>query len=155
MMALLSPKVWLALALSAILAFAGLFLYRAGAASVRTQWDAAIIQQQAMASAQEADNRRLEAKRQTNVIEAQNAQTKRTQSMQITLANSRAAVDGLRNDLAAITTNLPGPAENASNIAASTIARLFDQCSTAYRDMAGAAQGHYSDTLTLQQAWPR
>lgn len=155
MMAWMSPKLWGALIVAAILAFVGVFLYRAGAASVRTQWDAAIIQQQALAAAQEADNRKLEAKRQTNVIEAQNAQTKRTQGLQVAAAGARAESDGLRGDIAAIRASLPSTPGDASSNAASTAAGLLAECGAAYQELAGASDGHYSDTLTLQQAWPK
>lgn len=40
---LLNPRVLIALALSAILAFAGFTLYRAGKASVQQKWDAATL----------------------------------------------------------------------------------------------------------------
>lgn len=39
MTALLSPKVWIAIALAAALAFSHFFVYRAGKAQVRTAWD--------------------------------------------------------------------------------------------------------------------
>lgn len=155
MMALLSPKFWMALAAAAALAFAGLFLYRAGAAGVRVKWDAAIIAQQAQAAAQEADNRKLENKRQTNVIEAQNAQTKRTQTLQVAAAGARAESVSLRNDIAAIRAKLPSTPGDASSNAISTAANLLSDCASAYQELAGRADGHYSDTLTLEQAWPK
>jgi hypothetical protein len=37
--ALLSPKVWIAIALAGVLAFSHFFVYRAGKAQVRTAWD--------------------------------------------------------------------------------------------------------------------
>ena len=155
MMALLSPKVWIALAVAAALAFAGLFLYRAGAAGVRVKWDASIIEQQKFAAAQEADNRKLENKRQTNVIEAQNEQTKRTQTLQVAAAGARAESVSLRDTIAAIRAKLPStPADAASN-AASTAANLLGECAAAYQELAGRADGHASDTLTLEQAWPQ
>ena len=155
MMALLSPKFWIALAVAAALAFAGLFLYRAGAAGVRVKWDASIIEQQKFAAAQEADNRKLENKRQTNVIEAQNEQTKRTQTLQVAAAGARAESVSLRDTIAAIRAKLPStPADAASN-AASTAANLLGECAAAYQELAGRADGHASDTLTLEQAWPQ
>lgn len=154
MMALMSPKLWAALILAAVMAFAGVFLYRAGAASVRTQWDAATIQQQALAAAQEDDNRKLESKRQTNVIEAQNAQTKRNQGLQVAAAGARTESDGLRDDLAAIRASLPSTTGDASSNAASAAAGLLAECGAAYQVLAGKADGHYSDALTLRQAWP-
>lgn len=39
MTALLSPKVWIAIALAGVLAFSHFFVYRAGKAQVRTAWD--------------------------------------------------------------------------------------------------------------------
>jgi len=43
---LLNPKVWIALALAAVLALAGAFVYKAGRAAVRADWDAERIAQQ-------------------------------------------------------------------------------------------------------------
>ena len=155
MMALLSPKFWIALAVAAALAFAGLFLYRAGAAGVRVKWDASIIEQQKFAAAQEADNRKLENKRQTNVIEAQNEQTKRTQTLQVAAAGARAESVSLRDTIAAIRAKLPSTPGDAASNAASTAANLLGECAAAYQELAGRADGHASDTLTLEQAWPQ
>lgn len=61
MTALLNPKVWLALALAAILAFSGLFIYRAGKANVRSQWDAEKLAQQ-QAATDASEERRMKEK---------------------------------------------------------------------------------------------
>lgn len=42
MLALLTPRFWIGLALAALLAFTHAFVYRAGRAAVRAQWDADI-----------------------------------------------------------------------------------------------------------------
>lgn len=155
MMTLMSPKVWAALVVAAILAFAGFFLYRAGAASVRVQWDAEKLQQQQVAAAQETENRRLESKRQTNVIEAQNASTKRIQGLQVAAAGVRAESDGLRRDLDANTANLSRATPDACRKYAAAVNAVLGDLEKAGGGVAEKADGHASDSLTLQQAWPK
>lgn len=53
MTALLSPKVWIALALAAALAFSHVFVYRAGRAAIRSQWDQQIAKDVIAARAKE------------------------------------------------------------------------------------------------------
>ncbi|MBK5203838.1 MAG: hypothetical protein JJD98_00065 [Polaromonas sp.] len=48
-MALLSPRLWLALALAAVLAFTHVFAYKSGRAAVRAAWDADIAQRSVQA----------------------------------------------------------------------------------------------------------
>lgn len=111
--------------------------------------------QQAQAMAQETENRRMESLRAGKVIEAQNAQAKRTQTLQAAAAGARTESAGLRDDIAAIRASLPSTPGDASGNAASTAAGLLAECAAAYQGLAAAADGHYSDTLTLQQAWPK
>ena len=155
MMALMSPRLWLALGLAAVLVLSHAFIYRTGKASVRADWDAEKLQLQQVAALQEAENRKLEAKRQTNVIEAKNAQAKRTQVLQASAAGARSELDRLRDAVASIPASLPSNPGDAIGHPASAAPGLLADCSRAYQELAAKADGHLSDTLTLQQAWPK
>lgn len=63
--------------------------------------------------------------------------------------------DGLRNDLAQLRKDLPSLAANACRKRADTLGELLDQCASAHQSLAGAADRHASDRLTLEQAWPK
>lgn len=155
MMALMNPRLWGVVIAAAILAFLGVFIFRAGAASTQVKWDKADRERTALAAEQEAENRKLEAKRQTNVIEAQNAQAKRTQTLQASAAGARSELDRLRDAVASIPADLPSTAGNAGSNPASAAPGLLAECSRAYQELAAKADGHFSDALTLQQAWPK
>lgn len=155
MMAFMSPRLWLALGLAAVLAFSHAFIYRAGKATVRADWDSAIASQLRASVAAEQENRRMESLRAGKVIEAQNAQTKRTQTLQASAAGARSELDRLRDYVATIPANLPSTAGDAGGNPASAAPGLLAECSRAYQELAAKADGHYSYTLTLQQAWPK
>lgn len=155
MMALMNPRVWAAVALAAVLAFTHAFVYRAGKAVVQAERDKDTKEQLRASVVAEQENRRMESLRAAKVIEAQNAQTKRTQTLQASAAGARTELDRLRDAVAAIPADLPGQSGNAAGNPASTPPGLLAECSRAYQELAAKADGHYSDALTLQQAWPK
>lgn len=151
----MSPRLWLALGLAAVLVFTHFAANRSGAARVRGQWDAAIAQQLQQNLAAEQENRRLETARQSKVIEAQNAQVNRTRVLQAAAAGARAESDGLRGDLARNTADLPSASlTTCRNYAAAANAVLRDMAIEG-GGMAEKAGGHASDSLTFEQAWPK
>lgn len=103
----------------------------------------------------ERENQVNERKRAANVMEAINEAAKREQLARRTAAAVRAERDGLRGDLYAIRRELPTATTDAARQRAATLAELFAECSGAVEGMAAKAQGHASDSLTFQQAWPR
>jgi hypothetical protein len=93
---LLNPKVWIAIAVAAALAFSHFFMYRAGRASLRGEFDAyKIAQQEARILADRAQ--RTEEQRRAAAIaqEAANAQT-RISALEDDVRHAGAAADGLR-----------------------------------------------------------
>ena len=70
-------------------------------------------------------------------------------------AQLRAERDGLRDDLTATRLRLRDAPVEAVRQYATAATDVFEQCAARYSDVAGAADGHSSDTLKLQQAWPR
>lgn len=116
----------------------------------------------AQAAQAERENRATEHRRSTNVIEAQNAQARRAQALQAAANSARDESDRLRDDLATARAGLPSPAPDASGNNPSAESRLLDtmaagieRLSQRGEEIARAANGHASDTLTLQQAWPK
>ncbi|MFS2047578.1 DUF2514 family protein [Variovorax sp. Varisp41] len=96
MAAFLNPKVWIAAAVAIALALAGFFLYRAGRASLRGEFDAyKLAQQEARILADKAQ--RMEEQRRAAAVtkEVEDAQARIT-SLEDDLRGARAAADGLR-----------------------------------------------------------
>lgn len=67
----------------------------------------------------------------------------------------RAERDGLRDELAAASRGLPSAACTAVREHAATLNTVFGECADRLEGLAGQAQGHASDAVMLQQAWPR
>lgn len=107
MWALLSPRLWLAVALAVFLAGTHMAAYRSGKATVRVEWDRDIAERtaQALAASEKARAREAELSATVNTVRGQYA--KQVQNVH-TVAG--AAADGMRELQAA----LAGPAAAAS-----------------------------------------
>jgi uncharacterized iron-regulated membrane protein len=152
---LLNPRVWLALGLAALLAFVLAFTYRAGKASVRADWQAETIQRQESARQAEQENRRIESARQSKVIEATNAATKRNQVLQASAADARAELGSLRRDLDTISADLPSASADACRRYAAAANSVLRNLAESGAGIAAKADEHSSDSLMLQDAWPK
>ena len=146
MMALLSPRVWLALALAAVLALTHNFAYRSGKANVRAAW--AIEKQahtEAVAAASEAARMKEKALTFTN-DGITNAYIKEKARL---VADSRVNADRLRDlkasiDSAASTDTAPlGGADDPRD-------RIVDQCATALVRLDEYAKSVASTAIGLQ-----
>lgn len=156
-MNLLDPRLWLALLLSHALLF-GAGYWRgdlAGSNAVQVKWNKATKQQMEDARIAEAANRATESRLKTQVIEAQNEAQDRIKKLEVDSAAARAQSDGLLRDLAAVRTILPSLTVDAVRQYAATATDVLGECAARYTDVAGKAQGHASDSLMYQQAWPR
>ena len=129
--------------------------YRVGSKHVQAEWDAEKVVQLHAAAVAEVENRRIETKRQTGVIDAQNAQVKRTAVLQADAASSRAAVDSLRDTIRTATADLPSRTPSAVIGYATTAAQLLGECGAAYTGLAGQADAIWSERQTLIEAWPK
>lgn len=67
----------------------------------------------------------------------------------------RADVDGLRDELTASRLQLPDASCPSVRDHAAALNNVFGQCAAAIEGLAGKADGHASDSLMLQEAWPR
>jgi len=84
---------------------------------------------------------------------------KLAQARQSALSRAAAAVrserDGLRDELAASRVQLPDASCTSVREYASTASELFGVCTDRLESMAREASGHASDSLKLQQSWPK
>ena len=90
--------------------------------------------------------------------EVHDAQTQAHQHREVALAAQRAAADTGRLFSASLVQErerAAASAPNASREYAATVTALLDQCQAAHRELAAAADGHATDSLMLQQAWPK
>lgn len=126
-----------------------------GAEHGEAKLDAYKVSQDAATAAAEQKNRQKELDLQRNVIEAQNAAQARTKVLQVAIASARSESDGLRNDLATTRAKLSSASADAVREYANAASVILDQCQREYQDVAAKADGHASDTLMLQQAWPQ
>lgn len=92
--------------------------------------------------------------RQHQKDEALNAANERAKNAEAAATAARAAGDSLRDDLAQARRDLPRAASDAVRQYAATLSAVFGECSAEVERLARAAQGHASDSLTYQQAWP-
>jgi hypothetical protein len=117
-----------------------------------------------------ADIKTEYATQQARAVEKAHAETIRLQSVsdnaeklaqarQSALSRSIAAVrserDGLRDELAASRLQLPDASCTSVRDHATTLSTVFGQCSDRLESMAREAAGHASDSLKLQQSWPK
>ena len=141
MFALLSPRLWLAVAVAAMLAASHFGAYRSGKGNVRAEWDRDIAQRTAQALAASEAARKRESELQTKVGRVDRAyqdQKRATANLAV------AASDGLRN-LEAI---LAAPAVASSDAVASSRdhgtggleRELLGACANSILAMAGEAQ---------------
>lgn len=106
---------------------------------------------------QAANQRALQAERMTNqrLTEARNAAAKREQDLRRDGDAVRGAFDRLRDQAAAARRDLPTATPDAARATAATATELLEICAREYQALARAADGHASDTLTLQESWPK
>jgi len=58
-------------------------------------------------------------------------------------------------DLEEAARNLPGLTADAARLRAATVGAILGECAKEIEGLAGKADGHASDSLMLQEAWPR
>ena len=155
MLALLSPRLWLAIGLAVILAASHGFAYKSGRAAVRAQWDAEKALQLKQTIELQSQYRQKEQEHAQRLSDAQQAARKRENLLQSQLATLRIASDSLRDDLGTYRSQLPGASCDAVRKHATALNTVFGECSRAIEGLAGKAQGHASDALTFERAWPR
>lgn len=154
MFALLNPRVWIALALCAVLAFTHFTAYWAGKNTVRAQWNAERIVLQKAAIEAEKAARAREQDLQRKKDEAVNEAANRTQAAQANAAANRALVGSLRDDLAAANRKLSSASVESLRARITALSDVFERCSREYSELAGTAEQISIERETLIKAWP-
>lgn len=126
-----------------------------GSDAKQAEWDADNAKKVLALAASNEEIRRMDQRRQSTVTEASNAAQKQNQLARRDAADARAAVDGVRSDLAAARTQLAGATEAARAKYAAAVDTVFADCTRRYSEMAEAAQGHSIDSLMYQTGWPK
>lgn len=145
MMAMLSPRLWLALALAGMLAFTHFTAYRSGKANVRAAWDAEKLM------AQEALRQREKALSIANQGVDREIQAEKSRR----LAAERLAADRLRDYQAASdragNTTTPGGTDDPHRTIASECAAALEKLDRYAQSVAGTARGlqSYSGKVCL------
>ncbi|MBP7483939.1 MAG: hypothetical protein KA781_01370 [Aquabacterium sp.] len=126
-----------------------------GAARVQAKWDKDKIERAAETLKAVAQARAQEQAHTQKVQEALNAANTRAKKSQAAAAAARRVADSLRDDLDTARANLPGASCASTRDYTSTLQAVFGECAREVERLAGSAQGHASDALTFEQAWPK
>jgi hypothetical protein len=141
-----------ALLISAVLAFGAGWQVQAWRYDAR---DNAQAEQQAQAhTAATQEARRIEQSRSRNIQEAQNAATLRNRTLLADADRARTESERLRGDIAAIA-RLPDESAAARAEHPRAAGELLAECSRSYQELAGKADGHANDAVTIRSAWPK
>lgn len=115
----------------------------------------AVAEYTAKALAEEQAARLKEQGWATKSQEATNAASKREAALKRDLAGAADERVGLHNQLAAADAAIATASGDAVRKYATTANAVFEECTRELFETAAAADGHASDSLKLQEAWPR
>lgn len=149
----LDPRQWLLAAVFIAAAILGIKFWEH---RLVTQGYDKAVAEYAAASAKATEKARLAtARMQKEKDDAESKAAERLVLQARAAAQLRAERDGLRNDLATTRVRLRDAPVAAVRQYAAAAADIFEQCAGRYSDLASEADGHASDSLKLQQAWPK
>lgn len=147
MFALLSPRLWIALAIAGVLAFTHFTAYRKGKANVTAAWDL----DKARAN---SEARSLEQARQRRADEAAQLAAARAHRITADASNARAELNRMRSELDA-TRDFAAQSSSSAAKSVAALSDVFEQCSREYQSLAEIADRHSSDAVNLREAWPQ
>jgi hypothetical protein len=123
--------------------------------AARAEHAAYVAQAEAHAAIAEKVKIETEARWKQEVQNAQDESDKRLSALKNDADASRAAALWLRDTVSALQSRLAESACPAVAQSAIASAKLLEECSGEYRELAAVADGHASDIKTLIQAWPK
>jgi hypothetical protein len=150
---LLNPRLWIAAALAALLAFTHFTVYRLGKSAVRAEWNEEKAAQAAFLLEQEKSFRKKE---QALVVQRQQAEKRYVEEKRKAATAALAAesaLDGLRNELAARDRDLASAdsaASSRANGGAGLERELLGSCATALTELAAEADRLEARVVGLQ-----
>lgn len=129
--------------------------FKQGASSVQTQWDADRLQRAEQDATQTAALAVITKARQDAATKAANEAKDRERALRAAAAAALAESERLSGELEATRTALATAPVEAVRLYAATATAVLNECQRAYLGMAQEADGHASDSLMYQQAWPQ
>lgn len=129
----------------------------AGTGAWQTQnWRYAAKEQERVDAQAETDRLAYKSRlqQQDRVIVAQNQAAARAVAARAADRAAGDAIDRLRNE-SAKSLDAARVSHEACVANATALRSVFDACTTEYREVGAAAQGHADDVKTLSDAWPR
>ena len=162
---LLNPRLWLSLAIAAAFAWTHWQAFNLGGNAARAQLARYQAAQEQAANAATQDRAAVQIAQSTTVIKAQNDQTKRMRELALDAAVAGSERDLLRHAYRNAIASLPTPATPAADASAdhcgperellANMGAALERAARVGADIAAAADGHLSDKVTLQEAFPR
>lgn len=128
--------------------------FEQGAAHVQGKWDAAEKDRLAQEAITTAVNQAIATERHLAAQRATNEAIERERGLRAAAAVARAESERLSGELEATRIALATAPIEAVRLYAATATAVFDDCQRAYQGMAREADGHASDSLMYQRAWP-
>lgn len=122
--------------------------YTAGETAIMSEW-------QAESAAATAKARATEQAIARQTQEAINAARLRETRQKLDADRARAESVSLRDELATARNSLPSASCSSIREHAATLNDVFGQCAAQLERLAATADGHASDSVMLEQAWPR
>ena len=122
-----------------------------GEAAIKAQWQADIAER---TQAQAAEKLKLETAYEERYKTAMAARDAQMQQVQAAADSARAAVGGLRQQIAQDRGRLAQASRAALTEYAHAAADVFAECAAAYQHVAEKADAHALDAQALLQAWP-
>jgi hypothetical protein len=99
--------------------------------------------------------RATESRRFVNVMEAQNAATKRAQVARSDADHARTELSRLRDAIAARPVCVPGDTAGSGPQRTDTAGLVLSECGQALTDLAATADRLHADRMMLLESWPR
>ena len=149
MMALFSPRVWVAIALAIALAASHWKAYHMGGKSVQSDWDAQTLALTQAALEAEAANRAKEQALQTKVRSVSNAYAKEKAAHAVSVAASADSVRDFNATLGSVST-ADSSTPTRDHGTGGLERELLGNCASALAELAGEADRLEGKTLALQ-----
>jgi hypothetical protein len=152
-MNLLDYKQWILLGAFVAAAFVGIKFWESrlieeGRDEMRAEYAARTLEDTQAA-------RKQETTWQTKKDEAQHAAVQRAQTDQAYRAATDRTIASLRKQLANANSRMSSASIGSCREYSAALSTVFESCVGEYRSMGEAAQGHATDALMLEQAWPK
>ena len=149
----LVPKEWLLIALFCAAALVGVKFWELRLIDEGRSLERADNNQKLIAAQKESAEKTAAWQKQKD--EALHEANERAIQAKADAERLRATNGGLRNELAVARGQLSSASCDSVRNRTAALTDVFEQCASRYSDLAGKADGHASDALMFEKAWPK